>query len=95
MAENKFYTRTKTIDGVEYTAQYQGLRAAIRLVDECHLGLESQSIEKMNDYVLKNCIVKPAGLSMESFDDMETLSEVVAFGIEVAQGNFRNEGESK
>lgn len=95
MAENKFYTRTKTIDGVEYTAQYQGLRAAIRLVDEAHLGTDSQSIEKMNTYVLKNCIVKPAGLTIESFNDMETLSEVVSFGIEVAQGNFRHEDESK
>lgn len=95
MAENKFYTRTKIINGVEYTAQYQGLRAAIRLVDEAHLGSSSQSIEKMNTYVLKNCIVKPAGLTIESFDDMDTLTEVVSFGIEVAQGTFRPENESE
>lgn len=91
----KSYTKTKTIDGVEYTAQFNGLEAASRMVDECHLDGNSSNLSavKTNNYVLQNFIVKPPGLTMDSFDNFDTLNEVVEFGMQVAQGNFRDEAK--
>lgn len=95
MAEKiKFYQRVKTINGVEYTAQYSGLRTAAQMVDQNYIdGSSNLSVEKINDYVLGNIIVKPSGLSMDDFDDQDTLNEVVKFGREVAQGKFREAKE--
>lgn len=91
MAEKaKFYQKTKTIGGVEYTAQYSGLRPAIQMADNCYVdGTSNYSAEKMNDYVLRHFIVKPPGLTIDDFDDLETLNAVVEFGREVAQNTFQ------
>lgn len=90
-ARNKFYTRKKKIDGVEYTAQFNGLSSVMRAVDENYLpGSSNISAESFAEHVLSCVIVEPAGLTLEDFDSMETLQAVVKFGNEVAQGKFRH-----
>lgn len=92
MANSKFYQRKKVIRGIEYIAQYSGLRAATQIVDSNYIdGTSNLSIEKMNDYILRNIIVSPPNLSMDDFDDIDTLNEVVKFGRDVAQGKFRDQ----
>lgn len=95
MAENKFYTRTKEIRGKEYTAQYAGLTVAMKLVDETYIdGSSNTSIEKLAKYVFDHGIVEPKGLTIDDFDDMEELNEVVTFGREVIQGKFRDKADN-
>lgn len=85
------YTVKKVIDGVEYTAQFNGNRAARRAVDSCYIdGSSNISIEKLTDYLLENVIVEPKGLDMDDFDDAKTLDKVTAFAREVMEGTFRD-----
>lgn len=93
MAKTKFYTREKEINGVKYVAQYSGLKTAMRMVDECYVNDNSRNMSpwKVAEYVFKNVIVEPTGLSIDDFDDMDELNEVVNWASEVAQGNFRDE----
>ena len=88
MAEMTPYPVRKEIGGVEYTAQFNGMRFAIRCVDECGEG-EKVNMEKFMQFILSQVIVEPSGLSLDDFEDIETLSEVVRFGREVMQGRFR------
>lgn len=99
MADNKFYTVTKEINGKEYTAQFNGLSCALRMVDSSYIE-DSQNIssEKLANYVFKHAIVEPQGLTIDDFDTAEELNAVVAFGRDVLNGNFRdkaNTAESK
>lgn len=93
MAENKFYTREKTINGVKYVAQFNGLSNAMKAIDESYIDNNSSnvSILKISKYVFQNVIVEPAGLTADDFDTMEELNEVVKFGMDVMQGKFREE----
>ena len=85
------YTVKKVIDGVEYTAQFNGNRAAMRAVDSCYIdGSSNLSTEKLTDYLLQNVIVEPKGLDMDDFDDTKTLNAVTAFAREVMEGTFRD-----
>lgn len=102
MAEKKYYTRKKVIDGVEYTAQFNGISAYVDAVDECHVSVDGTTTTmgwgKLNRYILEKVIVEPAGLTMDDFESLETMSEVVRFGREVMQGKFRDskdEGAAK
>lgn len=91
----KFYTVKKVINGKEYTAQFNGISAAVEALDDWRKDNENISIAKMSKYVLDHVIVEPKGLTMDDFECMEELNEVVAFGRDVLQGNFRdkaNEG---
>lgn len=91
MADKKFYTRSKTIDGVEYTAQFNGLSAALEAVDQSYIdGSSNISTGKLTKYIFENVIVEPKGLSADDFDDLESMNEVVKFGREVMQGKFRD-----
>ena len=86
-----FYTAKKTINGIEYTAQFNGISAALRAVDESYIdGTSNTSVEKIAKYILDNVIVDPKGLTTDDFESMEEFNEVIAFGREVMQGNFRN-----
>ena len=92
MEKNKFYTREKEINGKKYIAQFNGLSCAIRAVDQSYIdGSQNTSVEKMADYIFKNVIVEPKGLSIDDFESMEEFNEVVTFGREVMQGKFRSE----
>ena len=88
MAE-KFYQRKKVINGVEYTAQFNGLSAALTAIDESYIdGTENMSLMKLAKYIFENVIVSPSGLTPDDFDTMEELNEVIRFGREVMQGKF-------
>ena len=46
---SKFYTRTKEINGKKYTAQFNGLSAAIQAIDNSYIdGSQNTSIEKLS-----------------------------------------------
>lgn len=90
-AKNKFYQARKTINGVEYVAQFNGLSNALRAVDSSYIeNSTNTSVEKLAEYIFKNVIVEPQGLEIDDFETMEELNEVVAFGRDVMQGKFRN-----
>ena len=89
---NKFYTVTKTINGKEYVAQFSGLSSAIKAVDQSYIDdTRNTSVEKLSKYIFENVIVDPKGLTIDDFESMEEFNEVVTFGREVMQGNFREE----
>lgn len=87
----KFYQVTKTINGKEYTAQFNGISAALDAVDSCYIsGTSNISTVKMMKYLLDNVIVEPKGLTTDDFDSLDELNEVSDFAREVMQGNFRD-----
>ena len=90
---SKFYTRKKEINGVEYTAQFNGLSESLAAIDRTYIdGTTTTSVVKMAEYILQNVIVEPK-LTVDDFEDMETLNDFVAFGRDVMQGKFRNKDE--
>lgn len=91
MANNKFYSVDKEINGKTYVAQFNGLSCALKAVDQSYIeDSNNTSIEKLASYIFKNVIVEPAGLTIDDFDSMEEFNEVVAFGRDVMQGKFRD-----
>lgn len=92
---NKFYTREKEINGKKYVAQFNGLSSALKAIDESHIDNNSSNIaiSKIAPYVLENVIVDPANLTVDDFDTIEELNDVITFGMEVMQGKFRDEDE--
>ena len=95
MAE-KFYQVSKKINGKEYIAQFNGISAALEAVDNCYIeGTQNISSVKMAEYLFKNVIVEPKGLTADDFDTLKDLNAVTDFAREVMHGNFRekiNEG---
>jgi hypothetical protein len=92
----KIYTVKKEIGGVEYTAQFNGISAALKAVDESYIdGTNNTSTEKIVNYIFENVIVEPKGLTPDDFECMEDMNKVVKFGREVMQGNFREEKDKK
>lgn len=91
MEKKKFYQVEREIDGTKYVAQFNGLSAAMKAVDQSYIdGSSNISIEEMSTYILENVIVEPANLTIDDFDTMEQLNKVVKFGREVMQGKFRD-----
>ena len=91
MKNNKFYTVEKEIGGTKYVAQFAGLSCALKAVDNSYIeGSNNTSVEKIADYIFKNIIVEPAGLTIDDFDSLEEFNEVVTFGREVMQGQHKN-----
>ena len=94
----KPYTVEKEINGVKYTAQFNGLSAALNAVDSCYIdGGSNISAGKMADYLFEHVIVDPK-VSVDDFDSLEDLNKVTDFAREVMQGNFRakaDEGAAK
>lgn len=86
-----FYQVKKTINNKEYTAQFNGISAALEAVDSSYIeGTNNTSVMKLAKYLFDNVIVNPKGLSPDDFDNMEEFNEVIAFAREVMQGNFRD-----
>ena len=93
---DKFYTVKKKIGGKEYTAQFNGISAALKAVDDSYIeGTNNTSVEKLSKYLFQNVIVEPKGLTPDDFDSMDEFNEVIAFAREVMQGNFRETKEQK
>lgn len=92
----KTYKVDKVINGTKYTAQFNGLLAALEIIDNSYIDNSSNiSIEKLGEHILKNVIVSPAGLTANDFDNMDEYNAVVTFGREVMQGNFREKADKK
>lgn len=92
MANKKFYTVEKEINGVEYKAQFNGISAALEAQDGFYIdGTNNISNIKLANYILKNVIVEPKGLTPDDFSSMDELADVIAWGREVMQGDFRPE----
>ncbi|MCM1509011.1 MAG: hypothetical protein NC177_18025 [Ruminococcus flavefaciens] len=90
MAEIKYFTVKKTINGVEYTAQFNGVSAALRAIDDNYIpGSKVTSSEGLSKYVLENVIVEPKGLKIDDFETVEELNDVVNWGVDVMNGKFR------
>ncbi len=86
-----FYQVKKTIDGTEYTAQFNGISAALKAVDDSYIqGSNNISSLKLAEYIFDNVIVAPK-VSVDDFDNVSDMNKVIEFGREVMQGNFRNE----
>lgn len=93
MANTKFYQVTKTINGVEYEAQYNGNSQFFKFVDQSKSnigGVAETSMEKAATFIFDNVIISPKGLTIDSFDSADDCQEVMNFAIEVMQGKFRN-----
>lgn len=99
MANNKFYQVEKEINGTNYIAQFCGISAALKAVDMSYIeGTNNTSVEKLAEYLFKNIIVEPKGLTPDSFDSIEEFNDVIKFAREVMQGDFRDkkdEGATK
>lgn len=91
----KPYTVEKKINGKNYKAQFNGLSEGIAAIDNSYIeGSSNISLEKIAKYVFENVIVEPHGLTIDDFEDMDDLNEVVKFGQQVMQGKFRKKNES-
>lgn len=90
----KFTQVKKTINGVEYTAQYNGALSHNRALDYARDGQESlvPSMEKMTLYLLENVLIEPKERkNEEAYENYAELSAVTEFLTEVNQGIFREE----
>ena len=87
-----FYQVTKKINGVEYTAQFNGISAALAAVDNSYIdGTNNTSLTKLSKYLLDNVIVSPSGLNADDFASMDDFNEVISFAREVMQGSLKPE----
>ncbi|MFR4538158.1 MAG: hypothetical protein ACLT5F_09085 [Anaerotignaceae bacterium] len=93
----KFMQVKKTINGIEYTAQFNGALSHNRALDYARDGENIMpSSEKMTLYLLENVLVSPVERKSEdAYENFNELSEVVEFLTEVNQGIFREEEEQK
>lgn len=88
---SKFYTRKKTINGKEYTAQFNGVSAALDAVDNSYIeGSGNISSAKLAKYIFENVIVEPKNLTADDFDSVEEFNEVTGWARDVMQGKFRD-----
>ena len=91
----KPYQKETTINGKKYVAQCNGLSAALDALDESYVdGSSNLSLKKLGKYVLEHVIVKPAGLTIDDFEDMDEFKEVVLWGQNVMLGKFRDKNKS-
>lgn len=93
---SKFYTVEKEINGKKYTAQFNGISAALKAVDESYIeGSSNTSTIKMAEYLFAHVIVEPKNLSIDDFESMEEFNDVIAFARKVMQGEFREKKVEK
>lgn len=87
----KFYQVDKEINGKKYTAQFNGISAALEAVDSTYIdGTSTTSTIKLAKYIFEHVIVEPKGLTADDFESMEEFQDVIAFGRKVMQGEFRD-----
>lgn len=91
MDKSKFYTVEKEIEGKKYVAQFSGVSAAVRAIDNSYIdGTNTTSTEKLGQYILDNIIVDPKGMTADDFDTLEEYNAVTTWGRDVMYGKFRN-----
>ena len=93
----KCYSVEKEINGTVYKAQFNGLSAALEANDSTYIdGTNVTSLVKMTVYLFKHVIVSPRNLTVDDFDNMDVLGDVVAFARDVMNGNIKpDEGEKE
>ena len=92
MANDKFYTVEKEINGKKYVAQFSGLSTGLKIMDECYIdGSDNLSTFKLAERIFDRIIVEPKGLSIDDFDTIKEFNEVITWAQDVMQGNFRTE----
>ena len=96
MANNKFYTVTKEINGKQYVAQFNGLSYVLKLTDDTYISDTSSNHRnaKMAERLFEDVIVEPKGLTPDSFDDIDEYNAVTNFALKVAQGKFRDKQDT-
>lgn len=77
---------TKTINGKEYTAKFNGMLSAVKMIDDSYGENGNISIDKLSKYLFEKNIVKPEKLVADDFETMKDFGAVVSFAREVAQG---------
>lgn len=80
----------KTINGTEYTAQFNGFAESYKYMDAITDENMKPSLYKGAKYLLENVLVEPKK-TFEDFEDKEELDAVIAFLTEVKDGTFREE----
>ena len=91
-----FYTVEKKIGNTTYKAQFNGISAALRAIDNSYVeGTNNTSLEKLSKYLFDNVIVEPANLTADDFDSIEEFNEVVSFARETMQGTFKEQSKAK
>lgn len=95
--KNKFYTVEKDIGGIHYVAQFNGISAMFRAVDESYVSEDSKniSVEKLSKYIFENVIVEPKGLTIDDFDTVDDFNEVIKWAQDVMKGKFRPKEEKQ
>lgn len=79
--------QTKVIDGVEYTAKFDGLLTALRAVDESYDDEgEGTDIDKLATYLFDHIIVSPKNLTIDDFETLDTFKKVIRFAQETMRG---------
>ena len=87
----KFYQVQKEINGVNYTAQFAGLSAWFRCVDQSYIeGTNNTSTEKLHENVFKMGLVDPK-VTIDDFETQEEMLEVSKFVQGVMRGEFRDQ----
>lgn len=79
-----FYTVTKEINGTNITAQFNGISAALKAIDDSYIdGTNNTSVEKLAKYLFNYVIVEPR-LSIDDFggDKIGTEEKKVINGTE-------------
>lgn len=91
-----FYTVEKEIKGTKYVAQFNGISAALKAIDDSYIdGSNNTSLIKLSNYLFEHVIVEPKNLKADSFDNLNDFNEVVAFAREVMQGDLKPAGNEK
>lgn len=97
----KFTQFKKTINGTEYTAQFNGMRSRYRAIDEAgkfYGDNQGLSMLRMAEYLLENVLVSPTEKKdVDAYEDTDELDEVIKFLSAVNNGTFReaDDGEAK
>lgn len=79
-------TKEKIINGTKYVAKFNGVKAALRAMDNCYIdGTSNTSIKKLREYLFENVITVPEKLEVDSFETAEELDEVTTFAREAMQ----------
>lgn len=89
------YQVEKVINDKKYIAQFAGLSVALKAVDASYIeGTSNTSVTKMAEYMFQHVIVEPKNLSIDDFETVDELNEVIAFARSVMQGGFRAKNDA-
>lgn len=95
MAKFESYKVTKEFNGTKYTAQFAGCSVALKATDECKDKNGEVSNLKLSQFLLDHVIVEPSGLTVDDFEDVESLGNVTGFAGEVMSGKIKPEKTTK